>query len=455
MYVKVGLICASRPPLMMQEDLIIPHVCLRARANPVDCQHYTFYDFILNKARGKSGPLFSFDAHDDVRVLADASKEKDEVGCRRLAAADHQSHAGKVVERSWYNRFKHVSPSSSFVSRADTQIFPASRWEIYDPDKDYGSYVSAKGVVCTPLIFRKLHEQWVSIDDPLVIPHVQSRFSRLWCLVVAHALIQHLRPPPVPSPRAMLLKPGFLNVAQLVADAVPVNTVPRSSIKLGPINRSRLRSRATGFDGFERREIDSRLRTTAHKQDYDFCLTLMLIVQTKKTRVEQKSRGGVRKIEPSSRWSVKGAECHHALATNYPCANQLGPSKSQSISQKELPPCPPVVVILPPDVVKQRSARAPDRASPKLRAPKLNSIASARTPHPHPTTRCASLTSPATPASCHLTTVICCGPMTIYRFTPHKRGLTTTFRPCVADRLPAGLPSVSNHEVYISSCAVV
>jgi len=67
-------------------------------------QHYTFYDFIINKARGKSGPLFNFDVHDDVRLLADATKEKDE------------SHAGKVVERSYYQRNKH--------------IFPASRWEV-------------------------------------------------------------------------------------------------------------------------------------------------------------------------------------------------------------------------------------------------------------------------------------------------------------------------------------
>ncbi len=67
-------------------------------------QHYTFYDFIINKARGKSGPLFNFDVYDDVRLLADATKEKDE------------SHTGKVVERSYYQRNKH--------------IFPASRWEV-------------------------------------------------------------------------------------------------------------------------------------------------------------------------------------------------------------------------------------------------------------------------------------------------------------------------------------
>src|SRR6266702_7599913 len=70
----------------------------------IPVQHYTFYDFIINKARGKSGPLFNVDVHDDVRMLADATKEKDE------------SHAGKVVERSWYQRNKH--------------IFPASRWEV-------------------------------------------------------------------------------------------------------------------------------------------------------------------------------------------------------------------------------------------------------------------------------------------------------------------------------------
>ncbi|TFY78415.1 hypothetical protein EWM64_g5597 [Hericium alpestre] len=59
--------------MYIKEDLIIPH-------------HYTFYDFVINKARGKSGPLFNFDVHDDVRLLADATKEKDE------------SHAGKIFD---------------------------------------------------------------------------------------------------------------------------------------------------------------------------------------------------------------------------------------------------------------------------------------------------------------------------------------------------------------------
>lgn len=87
--------------MYVKEDLILPH-------------HYTFYDFIVTKARGKSGPLFQFDVHDDVRMISDASIEKEE------------SHAGKVLLRSWYERNKH--------------IFPASRWEPYDPTKTYDKY---------------------------------------------------------------------------------------------------------------------------------------------------------------------------------------------------------------------------------------------------------------------------------------------------------------------------
>jgi len=86
--------------MYVKEDLIIP-------------QHNTFYDFIVSRARGKTGPLFHFDVHDDVRLLSDATVEKDE------------SHAGKVVLRSWYDRNKH--------------IFPASRWEPYDPTRVYQS----------------------------------------------------------------------------------------------------------------------------------------------------------------------------------------------------------------------------------------------------------------------------------------------------------------------------
>ena len=62
--------------MYVKEDLILP-------------QTNTFYDFIVTKARGKSGPLFSFDVRDDIRLVHDASIEKEE------------SHAGKVVLRSW------------------------------------------------------------------------------------------------------------------------------------------------------------------------------------------------------------------------------------------------------------------------------------------------------------------------------------------------------------------
>ena len=84
--------------MYVKEDLIIP-------------QTNTFYDFIVSRARGKTGPLFNFDVKEDVRLKYDATVEKDE------------SHAGKVVLRSWYERNKH--------------IFPASRWEPFDPTKNY------------------------------------------------------------------------------------------------------------------------------------------------------------------------------------------------------------------------------------------------------------------------------------------------------------------------------
>lgn len=116
--------------LYIKEDLIIPHVSFNTEtcSNPTlkeplgVKQHYTFYDFIINKARGKSGPLFSFDVHDDVRLVNDATVEKDE------------SHAGKVVQRSWYEKNKH--------------IFPASRWEVFDPEKDVSSFCYAMMAFC-------------------------------------------------------------------------------------------------------------------------------------------------------------------------------------------------------------------------------------------------------------------------------------------------------------------
>jgi len=92
--------------MYIKEDTILP-------------MHYTFYDLIVTKARGKSGPLFHFDVHDDIRLVNDSRIEKDE------------SHPGKIVERRWYERNKH--------------IFPASRWEPFDPKKKQGKYTIRGG----------------------------------------------------------------------------------------------------------------------------------------------------------------------------------------------------------------------------------------------------------------------------------------------------------------------
>lgn len=87
--------------MFVKEDVILPH-------------HITFHDLIVSKARGKSGPLWNWDVHDDVRMEIDTRIEKDE------------SHAAKVVDRQWYEQNKH--------------IFPVNRWDIYDPAKKYETY---------------------------------------------------------------------------------------------------------------------------------------------------------------------------------------------------------------------------------------------------------------------------------------------------------------------------
>ena len=94
--------------MYVKEDLIIP-------------QHYTFYQLIVTQARGKSGPLFHFDVRDDVRLAADARVEKEE------------SHAGKICTRAWYERNQH--------------IFPASRWEVFDPAVQRDKYTIKGGEV--------------------------------------------------------------------------------------------------------------------------------------------------------------------------------------------------------------------------------------------------------------------------------------------------------------------
>lgn len=51
-------------------------------------QHFSFYDLIVTKARGKSGPLFHFDVHDDIRLVHDTRIEKDESHPGKVSAGD-------------------------------------------------------------------------------------------------------------------------------------------------------------------------------------------------------------------------------------------------------------------------------------------------------------------------------------------------------------------------------
>lgn len=91
--------CDASGMMFIKEDLIIPH-------------DVSFYDLIVSRARGKSGPLFRFDKRDDVRLRGGADVEVE------------NSHPGKVILRTWYDRNK--------------GMFPANRWEVYDPAKSYG-----------------------------------------------------------------------------------------------------------------------------------------------------------------------------------------------------------------------------------------------------------------------------------------------------------------------------
>lgn len=92
--------------LYIKEDLILPH-------------DITFHWLIETRARGKSGPLYVHEAVQDVRLVNDYNKEVTE------------SHAGKVVERHWYEKNKHV--------------FPMVRWEIFDREKRFDRYTAKDG----------------------------------------------------------------------------------------------------------------------------------------------------------------------------------------------------------------------------------------------------------------------------------------------------------------------
>lgn len=98
--------------MYVKEDLIIPHII-------------SFYDLIKERAKGKSGPLFHFDVTEGaISGPGDIRVEKDE------------SHAGKIVDRKWYERNKH--------------IFPACRWEVYSKDKAYDRGAVQDGLMNAP-----------------------------------------------------------------------------------------------------------------------------------------------------------------------------------------------------------------------------------------------------------------------------------------------------------------
>ena len=64
----------------------------------------------------------NFDVHENIRIVAVDFRVENE-----------ERHPGKVAERRWYDRNKH--------------IFPVSRWEVSDPTKDYGRYTMHGGTL--------------------------------------------------------------------------------------------------------------------------------------------------------------------------------------------------------------------------------------------------------------------------------------------------------------------
>ena len=88
--------------MYVKEDLIIPN-------------HISFYDLISTKARGKSGPLFHFDVHEDIRMQHDARIEKDE------------SHAGRLAKRLCGH---HLSASQGTHYHTDLRIQRQRVWDL-------------------------------------------------------------------------------------------------------------------------------------------------------------------------------------------------------------------------------------------------------------------------------------------------------------------------------------
>ena len=77
-----------------------------------------------------------------------------------------QSHAGKVVMRNWYERNKH--------------IFPASRWEPYDPEKKWDKYTVSDRSSGHQAIRVLISEPYILIVyvPRLLLPDCRSQMDR-------------------------------------------------------------------------------------------------------------------------------------------------------------------------------------------------------------------------------------------------------------------------------------
>lgn len=111
--------------IFVKDDVILPH-------------HYSFYDFIVTRARGRTGLLFTFTESLKPLAAVEVPATATTTGADPISSAptdNHISHAGKICLRSWYERNKH--------------IFPACRWEPYDPEKRVNTTDSTKNRFCS------------------------------------------------------------------------------------------------------------------------------------------------------------------------------------------------------------------------------------------------------------------------------------------------------------------
>ncbi|KAI9792638.1 MAG: hypothetical protein M1833_001042 [Piccolia ochrophora] len=114
--------------MLVRGEVIIPH-------------HYEFYYFIINKTKGHSDkPLFDYSVDppplpdpsdaEAFKPLSNAARRNELVltpADERLEGLHDDPNVTKVVDRRWYERNKH--------------IFPASVWEEFDPEKNYGTAI--------------------------------------------------------------------------------------------------------------------------------------------------------------------------------------------------------------------------------------------------------------------------------------------------------------------------